>query len=360
MTKPRTILFQPLNHLGLGHVSRLAAIALAIRQMDPLIRVLFAVEDGGHVLLEALGLPYVVLPSEHAVKETDSWASWDAHERSLLAAEVSRAILKSVRAELVVFDCVPNRALVAESFGAGVPAVLCLREMREMSKYLELMRDILPKIELILVPHNPGAFELPEPPRGKAQFVGVIVRPSPTTELPKRDASIKRIVISGGGGGHPGTVEFYNCAMKAIGAVRERQLGIEARLIAGPLFHDWLKLDLQTGVRVIPFEPDMPGTFAAADLVICQAGYNTIAELERAGTRAIVVPAERPWDDQFARAERTARAHTHLRVVASASQAALAELVANQLSQPHGPRKALVSQPPGAALAARLLHDMLY
>jgi predicted glycosyltransferase len=78
----------------------------------------------------------------------------------------------------------------------------------------------------------------------------------------------------------------------------------QARLITGPLFANWLRLDLAADFSVVPFDPELTTTLAAADLVICQAGYNTTAELKQIEIRVIIVPGERRWDDQFARAER--------------------------------------------------------
>ena len=359
MSSPPTILFQPLNHIGLGHVNRLASIALALRRLDPCIRTLFVVEGGAHVLLDSLGLPYLPLPSEHAMHETDSWSSWTASERSSFSSQISRAILGTVLPQIVVFDCVPNPAFAAATFEAALPAVLCLREMRDLDAYLAFMRESLPHLNLILVPHDPGAFDLPEPLREKAHFVGEIARPFAPAPAGHRNPACPRIGISGGGGGYPGTIDFYNLATAAISKLRAEYPTCEVRLIAGPLFRDWDRLSLQTGLRVIPFESDMPAVFASADLVICQAGYNTIAEIQQVGTKAILVPAERLWDNQFARADRASRLHPHIRVLRSADPAALAHLASQLLREPDPARALEVARPPGAARAAALLHALL-
>jgi hypothetical protein len=38
MSAQRTVLFHPLNHIGLGHINRLSVIALALREIDKNIR----------------------------------------------------------------------------------------------------------------------------------------------------------------------------------------------------------------------------------------------------------------------------------------------------------------------------------
>ena len=81
MSDPRTVLFHPLNHIGLGHINRLSVIALALREVDKNIRTPFVVEEAAHVLLDALGLPYVPLPSSHAMNDTAAWEAWSDSER---------------------------------------------------------------------------------------------------------------------------------------------------------------------------------------------------------------------------------------------------------------------------------------
>src|SRR3981189_543763 len=99
-----TVLFQPLNHIGLGHINRLSAIALALRQKDPLIRAPFVVEGAAQALLDVLVLPHIPLPSDHAMHDTEGWAAWSRGERSTLSLEISRVIVKSVQPQVIVFD----------------------------------------------------------------------------------------------------------------------------------------------------------------------------------------------------------------------------------------------------------------
>jgi UDP-N-acetylglucosamine--N-acetylmuramyl-(pentapeptide) pyrophosphoryl-undecaprenol N-acetylglucosamine transferase len=49
--------------------------------------------------------------------------------------------------------------------------------------------------------------------------------------------------------------------------------------------------------EVFPFIQDMPGFFARADLVVCRAGANTVAELAAARKPAILVPFPQAADD---------------------------------------------------------------
>lgn len=97
--------------------------------------------------------------------------------------------------------------------------------------------------------------------------------------------------------------------------------------------------------------------FANADLVICQAGYNTVAELEQLGTKTVLVPADRQWDDQFARAERMLRERNNFCVfrgktpdeLAGAADAFLGELI----------ERVEATKPSGGMNAARLIYQIV-
>ncbi len=355
MNAQRTVLFHPLNHIGLGHINRLAVIALALREIDSSIRTPFVVEEAAHVLLDALRLPYLPLPSSQTMMDGSVWGAWTDHERYALQTEISRSVLRSTTPEVAVFDCLPNPAFAEAVVSSQIPIVLCLREMRNLSSYLDHARDLLRSVRLVVVPHPQGTVCLPDELAAKSCFVGQIVRSGPTA-IPNHDPARPRIIISGGGGGYPRTFDFYNLGMKAIVDLRECYPALTAQLIAGPLFSDWSLLHPVDGVTIVPFEPDIASRFSEADLVICQAGYNTVAELEQIGTRTLLVPAERQWDDQFARAERVTREHENFRIFRAGSAGELAT-VALELLRTQIP-KLIVRKPDGAMKAAHLIYKI--
>ncbi len=357
MRMQRTVLFHPLNYIGLGHINRLSVIALALRELDNNVRTPFVVEESAHVLLDALGLPYVPLPSSHAMSDGAAWAAWTEGERFALQVQISRSILSNIAPQLVVFDFLPNPTFADAVMKSQVPIVLCLREMRDLASYLAFACDLLKHVSLILIPHPTGTMRLPEELAAKSCFVGQIARQATRIAVTERDPASPRIVISGGGGGYPGTVEFYNLAMKAIADLRGRYPAIRAQLIAGPLFRDWLLLQPVDGITLTAFEADTNSRFAEADLIICQAGYNTVAELEQLGIKTLLVPAARQWDDQFARADKMMREHRNFRVFRGKAPAELANLAAELLCERMP--KTVMSGAEGGIKAARLIYQML-
>jgi len=357
MSAQRTVLFHPLNHIGLGHINRLSVIALALHELDNGVRTPFVVEESAHVLLDALGLPYVPLPSSHAMSDSVAWAAWTEGERSALQAQISFAVLKAVAPQVVVFDFLPNPAFADAVVKSEIPIVLCVREMRDLACYLDYARALLAQVSLIVIPHPEGTMCLPKELAAKSRFVGQIARQSVPMAMTEHDPATPQIVITGGGGGYPGTVEFYNLATEAIANLRGRYPALKAQLIAGPLFRDWFLLQPVEGITLIPFEPDTTSRFAEADLVICQAGYNTVAELEQLGTKTLLVPAERQWDDQFSRADRVMRARRNFRMFRGKTPVelsnAIAELLRERIPNVTG------SKPDGGIKAARLIYEMV-
>ena len=56
-------------------------------------------------------------------------------------------------------------------------------------------------------------------------------------------------------------------------------------------------------MRIVPFVEDSLSVIAAADLMVCMAGYNTLAEVLRVGRRALVVPRAGPSAEQRMRSQ---------------------------------------------------------
>ena len=133
-----------------------------------------------------------------------------------------------------------------------------------------------------------------------ATVTGIPVRAEFFAIAPKPDGSARRLLVFGG----------------SLGA---RVLNEAMPKIAGRLLKrfDDLEIVHQTGgrhgeataeayaaagligerVRVQPYLDDMPGEFAAADLMLCRSGASTVAELGAAGKASLLVPFAQAADD---------------------------------------------------------------
>jgi UDP-N-acetylglucosamine--N-acetylmuramyl-(pentapeptide) pyrophosphoryl-undecaprenol N-acetylglucosamine transferase len=356
-TKGATIAFQPPNHVGLGHVSRLVAIALAIRSLEPRIKLPFIIDGDPHGLVEAEGFPCLRLPSLDAVENGRAWDGWEASERRAIIVKTAVAMVHALRPSLIVFDCFPHSAVQEVVLRELVPAAIVIRKMKQpqMRQQFKALQAYRSRIQAILVPHADGEIDIPNDLRSCTTFTGPIVRSVSSSSGRLRPTPGHRwVVICGGGGGYPGTVGFYNLALAAVACLRARGVSIEAVLVAGPLFKDWWDLDLVSPVRVLPFDPQLSATLSEADLVLCQGGYNTIAEIRALGVPAICVPADRASDDQFERAREAASGN--MQVYCGTDAHALAELMLTGLQQRH---QMPVVDTSGARIAAEVLINLI-
>ena len=79
-------------------------------------------------------------------------------------------------------------------------------------------------------------------------------------------------------------------------------------LITGPFMpkqerRNIFKRARRLGVRTYHFFRQMEKIFAAADLVVCMGGYNTLCEILSQGTLSLVIPRETPRREQLIRAQ---------------------------------------------------------
>ncbi|MGI8475761.1 MAG: glycosyltransferase [Thermomicrobiales bacterium] len=115
------------------------------------------------------------------------------------------------------------------------------------------------------------------------------------------------MVTSGGG------VDGRQLLEAALRALALKRLDVAALVVTGPLLADADRRALGQLAERLPnvtlrsFEPDLGRYLAAADLVVCMAGYSSIAEVLAHRRRSIVVPRVKPWPEQRVRAERLAR-----------------------------------------------------
>jgi predicted glycosyltransferase len=192
----------------------------------------------------------------------------------------------------------------------------------------------------------------------RATFVGPIVRPlpdSPQTVRAKLKLLGERIVvISAGGGGGGDTTDFLNFCLSAFQQAKARMDSLVGLLLTGPLFTNWDGLAPPADVRVLPFAPDFPSICATADLVVSQAGYNSMNELAALGTPTICIPARRGFDNQLDRARSMASKYHTIHCFDEGTTQELASLILARLSQPSA--HVHNTAPNGAHLAA--LHVM--
>jgi UDP-N-acetylglucosamine--N-acetylmuramyl-(pentapeptide) pyrophosphoryl-undecaprenol N-acetylglucosamine transferase len=348
----RRVVFHAINGIGLGHLSRQIAIALAVRELAPRTNILFVVDGGSHGLLEAAGLSYVTAP---LIIDNGASGYWQMSRKSQIWRSFAHSIVQVMRPDIILFDCFISFPFLEAARSSGVPFAICARKMKEMDQFFNSLAKTSSDAKLILIPHDPDEINVPNKLKEKTRFVGQIARPFSQRQAGAAGLALTpRIVITGGGGGYPDTVNFYNAALAAFAACRSEEPSLTGLLVTGPLFKDWGRLEPVEGAQVIPFDPALTATLATADLAISQAGYNTIAEITALSVPAICIPAQRKFDDQYERAVSVSATHPQIHLCSDLDPGPLATLMLRILRRPRVKSDAVPSLP-GATLAAELL-----
>ena len=133
------------------------------------------------------------------------------------------------------------------------------------------------------------------------QWVGNPVRasiaalPGPVRRYADHFGALRLLVLGGSQG-----AQSLNSALPEVLRRRGKRLAVVVRHQCGEAHYDKARAAYHNaGIEadVVPFEKDMAGAYAWADLVICRAGALTLAELAAAGAPAILVPYPHAVDD---------------------------------------------------------------
>jgi predicted glycosyltransferase len=146
----------------------------------------------------------------------------------------------------------------------------------------------------------------------KMHFTGYIPRKMPGPEAARnirKEHGVKpgeKLVVVTTGGGGDGYLVMRNYVTMLESAAKP--LPFKSVLITGPFMpknkrRKIFKRARKLGVRGYHFYRQMEKIFAAADLVVCMGGYNTLSEILSQGTPSLVIPRETPRKEQLIRAQ---------------------------------------------------------
>jgi Glycosyltransferase family 28 C-terminal domain len=286
-----SILFHAVTRRGLGHAMRAGILIQAIQAQQRSIDCLLGTTHD---------LPEGLLPV------TTRWMRIGTREADLTA-------IRGYGADVVVFDTVvPDgwRDLIdAAANPRGVRIVLILRELRQDALARLRSHPILADLAAVLVPHQREEFD-PELPG--TTHVGPIARCA-VSSAEAIGARTIDVLSTAGGGGHRELCEpFVAQVLAADRLLRSRGHDFRHVLVTGPRYEG--TVPDAGAVEVCRFEPGLPQLIAAAGIVVSRAGYNTVAEIQAAGTRGILIPGDPGLDDQRGRAARLVESGRAVRV----------------------------------------------
>ena len=272
-----------------GHTSPLLATADALRRLDPSVQVTALGTPRGletRVVPEA-GYPLELVPPVPLPRRPNA---------DLL--RVPGRLRGALKATLEVLDRVRPDVVVGFGGYVSVPAYLAARR-----RHLPLvvhegnaLPGIANKVGARFTEHVATSF--PETPLPHATYLGLPIRRMISTlDRPARRAEARdafgldpdrpTVLVTGGSQGARRINESVSAAAAAF-----RTAGVQVLHVTGP--KGSVSVDARTAGEppyvVVPYVDRMDLAYAAADLVVCRAGSNTVTETAAVGLPAVFVP----------------------------------------------------------------------
>jgi len=339
------LLFYAVDGLGLGHVTRMLALARAVRRLSPGAEILFlTTSEASHVIYQE-GFAALKLPSRTA-----------ASSGGLRGGSWLRLTQTVAWNAVAAFD---PHCLIVDTFAAGtlqellpilrwpLRKVFVFRAQRKERACDPFLQRTLELYDLILVPHAPDSEAVPIPQSTRAVWTGPMLLRDMSELLPRLEARrALGLPLEGeiglfalGGGGEP-KMDRARARMRRAAATNPQTLWVEA---AGPLARiEWSGASANddpmeampaheyswsgaggasAGGASASGETEREGRWRtlrgvhplmiflrAFDYAVAAAGYNTTHELQAARVPSVLWPFARALDDQEARANRLAAA----------------------------------------------------
>lgn len=312
-----TALYYAINGIGVGHVIRLRAIAREMRKVAPEfdleVAPFFVTSSEAAALLAFDGFPTFKMPSKLVSGQNEQFRQ----QLRLAARDCVWSILERMRPDLLLVDTKPSGSFDEFVRFPGIDAMgLCQRKvfiyrpLRLADVTREKFCAALATYDLVLVPEHAGDadVEVPDYVRGSVEWCGPIIS-CDRSNLLCREAALDslgvqekglHIYVSAGGGGHNDAEAVIVNVCELLG----NKCGIQLLIGCGPLYRG-TKSRCENAVWLNT--SDMARHFAAVDIAISAAGYNSFHELMLAGIPTIFLPLQTAIDDQWTRAARAER-----------------------------------------------------
>jgi predicted glycosyltransferase len=323
---PKILLYSH-DTFGLGNIRRTLLLAGELRVQYPRASILIVT---GSPMIHAFRIPegvdYIKLPCLDRV-QAESYSP-----RFLGRCEAEVKLTRSAILKESVLGFGPD-LMIVDKRPAGVDGELletleALRERRRQTKLVLGVRDILDEAQRTRqVLSDNGSFEtidrfydevwiygpkaifdtvkeygFPQSVAGKTQFCGYLKRP--TIPSSRNEGPPRILVTTGGGGDGSNIIEAYLNGLAGL----PRSTALRTTVIFGPQMPVARRTALMESfgyladVTFLEFEADLTKHYAESDVVVAQAGYNTVCELLSFSQRAILVPRAEPVLEQLIRA----------------------------------------------------------
>ena len=307
-----TVLLYSVNGTGLGHLTRLMAIARWVRTLlngfNLRGKIFFLSCSEADFLLAANGFPSFKLPSRNALRD----AQIPPDEGIPLIRRLAAGALDQIDPQIVIIDTFPTGTydeLLPILGRDDITKVFIFREQRPEYASAIPYEKLLISFQQMLIPHPEGSFPLTfDPPAAlDVTWTGDIIfgerkelwtkqKVRETLGIPRN----KTIVYSAAGGGGDREMSRY---LQTLVDVAAEFPNVHLVVGVGPLNRQ--QLIQRPGVTQTTFYP-ISRMFGGFDFAISSSGYNSVNELIFFGLPAILFAQTRQADDQSARARRVA------------------------------------------------------
>ncbi len=350
------VLVYAINGKGMGHLNRTLVLARAMREHAPHMDIRFAVGSPFFGLVSTSGFDVIKIPDRHhTLGYHSSRAARDSH-----LASVFGCLLDEYRPDVFMVDLAVDERLFREVHLRHAKVALVFRKQRPEA-IAQYRRSLgIRRVERFLIPHEASESPLDELPRSwrkRCRHLGPVAKtldPSRIEGVRARFASRDEqlVMVTTGGGGYPESQRMLDAANEVSSAERRNTRWV---IVYGPYYPREIPPS-DSRVTRVRFENDLLELMSASDVVVCHAGYNTVRELELAGTPAVIVPlASTGKDDQHARAEDLQAQRKAL--ICDASRSALQTLLERALGG-ELPRRQPTSGNPNPELGRRLVEAL--
>jgi predicted glycosyltransferase len=312
MNRPPVILFYVQHLLGVGHVFRATRIARELAKRGAIVHVAWggpklpSIDLSGLEMLwlepvKADGAEFQNLvtadggPVDEALKQRRRealLAAFEALRPDMLLTEAYPFGRRQMRFELEPLMRAARAAPWRPVTVASIRDILT--EGRKASSLRESLDAARDWFDLVLVHGDPAMVRigetLPDADEilGKIRYTGIVTPDPPDLSVPPSVTA--QVVVSAGGGAVGHALTAATTGAMAL----SRRFPSDWLLIVGPErpMADYLEIEraAPAGMQVRRFVPDLARIFASAQVSVSRAGYNTAADLMRAGCRSVLVP----------------------------------------------------------------------
>ncbi len=309
------VLFYAVNGIGLGHLTRLLAIAKKLKINFPDSDLLFITSSDADNILSKEGIPYVHLPSKTVVGQSGTLTY---RKMGRLYNALVNAVYDNFQPHILVVDTMVTGSFhdLLNILRFGNCFKVFVHRARKIEAYEQSVIQAQRFYNLVIAPHYKNAEIIPMPIGFDVPlfWAGPIMLTN-KENAEERESLRKRlnvtneenlVFISLGGGGDASNEQTLLSVFNVLSNFSEniKILLAEGLLSNTTVIRQVIDKNIWLKNKIIRLsEYPVANLFNALDLAISGAGYNTFHELLYFGIPSIFIPKVRGYDDQLARAK---------------------------------------------------------